>query len=206
LVFNTRFRSARKSGANNGHEEPDISFSQAFTDEVSLVLQQSLSAVECFKEPNDGVLISLGSLRKTTLVYAICTSSPKFNSTRNKPPIQGRRTVDPIIDPLVHLVDLLAKLRRIKVKLRFIFRDERIELGVKEADNLGRLVIDDRVLFLIPDHRDRESARIVRVCAEVEVLDMLGLVKRVDVGSRERVRRREWPAVRAQSRRDDGDR
>jgi hypothetical protein len=169
----------------NRHEESDISFSQAITDEVSLVLQQSLGAVECFKEVYDGGLICLGSLRKTTLVYAI---------------------VDLIIDPLVYPINLLAMLRRIKVKLRFIFRDDRIELRVKHADNLGRLVIDNRMLFLIPDYRDRESARIVRVCAEVEVLDMLGLVKRVDISSRERVHRRERPSVRAHSRRDDSER
>lgn len=124
----------------------------------------------------------------------------------NKPLIQGRRTVDPIIDPLVHLIDPLAKLRRIKVKLRFIFRDDLIELRIEHTDNLGRFVIDDRMLFLVPDYRDRESARIVRVCAEVEVLDMLGLVKRVDISSRVRVRRRERPSVRAQSRRDDSQR
>lgn len=97
-------------------------------------------------------------------------------------------------------------LRKIKVKLRFIFRNDRVELRVKHADNLGRLVIDDRVLFLIPYHRDRESARIVGVCAEVEVLDVLGLVKRVGISPRVRVRRRERPSVRAQSRRDDSER
>lgn len=131
---------------------------------------------------------------------------PNSIQCRIKPLIQGRLTVDLIIDPLVHLINLLAKMRRIKIKLRVRCLDDRIELRVKHPDNLGRLVIDDRMLFLIPEYRDRESARIVRVCAEVEVLDMLGLVKRVDISSGVRVRRRERPSVRAQSRRDDSDR
>jgi hypothetical protein len=66
----------------------------------------------------------------------------------------------------------------------------------------GPLVVHGRVLLLVPEHRHRESAGVNRVCTEVEVLDMLGLVERVIVGSWEGVYEREGPAVRAHSGRD----
>ena len=86
-----------------------------------------------------------------------------------------------------------------------VVRNERVELGVEHADDLRRLVVHDRVALLVPEHGHREAAGVGRVRAQVEVLHVLGVVKRVRVRARERIRRGERPAVRAHAGRDDGE-
>lgn len=181
-------RTARGRGANNGHEEPDVSLSQTVADKVCFALQQSINTVKCFKERYDGVAICLGGRREASPVYAICSPVPKITQIQFQ--TRGlrrrrRRTVDPIIDPLVHAINLPAQLRRIQVELLrpALLRDERIELRVEDAYDLRRLVVHDRVLLLVPEHRHREAAGVVRVRAEVEVLHVLGPVERVGVRS-----------------------
>ena len=118
----------------------------------------------------------------------------------------GGRTVDRIIHPLVHPIDLRAQLRRIQVELRLgRLGHERAELRVEHADDLRRLVVHDRVLLLVPQHGHREAPRVARVCAQVKVLHVLRVVQRVLVRAGEGVCGREGPAVRAHLRRDDGE-
>ena len=116
-----------------------------------------------------------------------------------------RRTVDLIINPLVHLVNVPAKLGGIQIELRPFLRENRVKLRVEYADDFRGLVVDDRVLLLVPQQGHGEAAGIVGVRAEVEVFHVLGLVERVDVGAGERVHGGERPAVRAHAGRDDGE-
>ena len=153
-------------------------------------------------------MIRLLALRKTGLVNAICNSESRTNQSKSMTPklIKKKgRTVDPVIDPLVHPVDVRAQRRGIEIELGLLGRDERVELGVEHADDLRRLVVHDRVPLLVPEHRHREAAGIGRVRAQVEVLHVSRVVERVRVRARELVRRGERPAVRAHAGRDDGD-
>ena len=55
---------------------------------------------------------------------------------RNLKKQKKKRTVDPIIDPLVYPVDLRAQRRGIEIELGLIVQDERVELRVEHADDL----------------------------------------------------------------------
>jgi len=148
------------------------------------------------------------ALRKTSLVNAICNDDvdkPVNQRVGREKLEKKKRTVDPIIDPLVHPVDLCAQRRGIEVELGLIVRDERVELRVEHADDLRRLVVHDRVALLVPEHGHREAARVGRLRAQIEVLHVSRVVQRVRVRVRELVRRGERPAFRAHAGRDDGE-
>jgi hypothetical protein len=78
--------------------------------------------------------------------------------------------VDGVVDPSVQLVDLRAESLRVEVQvLLFPVREERVEAGVEEPDDLRGLVGDDRLRLGVVDDGDGEPGVVVRVDLEVDV-------------------------------------
>lgn len=116
------------------------------------------------------------------------------------------RTVHGVVHPLVDRVNLLAVLLGVDIDGRFLGGKQVVEGGVEDANDFRAFVVDDRLRFLVPENRDSESGRqgrvsgcLVRIAGrdlpaaevgvrfEVEILDVLGIVQRVDVCPGERI-------------------
>ena len=119
--------------------------------------------------------------------------------------LKMRRTIDSVVDPLVHSVDFLAQLLGIEIEPRLVLWKDTVEVRVEHAYDLRRLVIHDSVLFLVPEHRDGEAAGEIGVGAEVEVLDVLSLIVGINICIRELVGRSKRPAFGAHTRRDNAE-
>lgn len=92
-------------------------------------LQNLLQSIQTLKQRDNITLVRLLRRRKPTLVHPI---------------------VDRVVDPLVLLLDLGLEVRREEVDFGELVGEERVELGVEEAEDLGGFVVDDRVGLLVP--------------------------------------------------------
>ncbi len=117
------------------------------------------------------------------------------------PPVwRARRTVDGVVHPLVDTVDLRAKRLRVEVDRSLVRGQLVVERSVEHADDLRALVVHDRRRLLVPQYGHGEPPLVLRVHAQVQVLDVLRAEEGVRVGAGERVHVREGPAVRAHAR------
>ena len=84
--------------------------------------------------------------------------------------------VDRVVNPLVHLVNLLTQVFGTEAaaglgRLAQVLGQQVVEFGVEHADDLAALVVDDRLGLLIPERRDREAADVVWVGFAVQVAE-----------------------------------
>ena len=89
------------------------------------------------------------------------------------------------VDPLAERVDLVAQRLGVEVEIRVA--GEVVERRAEHADDLGRLVVDDRAGLLVPQHRDADAVVVVRVGGAVGLGEEVEAVDVVDVApARER--------------------
>jgi len=68
------------------------------------------------------------------------------------------RTVDRFEYPRINFVNLSAQRFGIYVQaLSFAFRQKVVERGIEYTNNLGTLVVHDRLVLFVPQNRDGES-------------------------------------------------
>lgn len=63
------------------------------------------------------------------------------------------------VDPLVECVDLLPELGRVEIDLLLCASEQRVETRVEEANDLRRLVADNRLELRIIDDRNSVAVR-----------------------------------------------
>lgn len=73
--------------------------------------------------------------------------------------MSGIRTVDGIVHPFVHLVNLCAEPLGININCSLVLGQLVVKHSVKHPDNLGTLVVHDRLCLLVPEHRHSEPDR-----------------------------------------------
>ena len=73
-----------------------------------------------------------------------------------------RPTIDGAVNPVVGAVDFLTKLRGININIGLVRGDEIVELGIEDSDDLGTLIVHDRLILLVPKDRDGEPVRRLR--------------------------------------------
>jgi hypothetical protein len=76
---------------------------------------------------------------------------------------------------------------RVQLDRALLLRQELVERAIEHPDDLRALVVHDRARLAVPEDGDREPAGVVRLRAEVQVLDVLGTDLRVGVRAREGV-------------------
>lgn len=151
--------------ANNGGVETDIGLSEAASyEEVTAVGENTLYAVKRVDKDLGGLVVGILRGSETTLVDAI---------------------VDAIVDPLVESVNLATELLGVQVEFLLLALEERVERLSKVADNLRRLVRDNRLGLLVPEHGDSEAGIIVWVGTLVQVRDVVVEVELVGSRTRE---------------------
>ncbi len=117
--------------------EANVSFCNVLAKEVGLVGRRGevgFEAVKGFEEGVDSGVVGLLGSCEAALVDTI---------------------VDGVVDPLVHLVDLLKQVIGEEAAARLVgfaevWLEERVEGGVEHADDFGGFVVYDREKLLIP--------------------------------------------------------
>ncbi|MNV97863.1 hypothetical protein D3C71_1930380 [compost metagenome] len=61
----------------------------------------------------------------------------------------------------------------------------RVKRRIEHANDLGGFIADDSLVFLIPQNRDGDASGVVRVCAQIELVEEIVVVKVVAGGRRE---------------------
>jgi len=125
--------------ADDSDPKPDVSFCELITDEEFLALERLFDLVQGLEHFINCSLICFGAARKTGLVNAV---------------------IDSIVNPIVNGVDFLTKFLGINVDFGLINGDKIVELRIEDSDDLGALVIHDFLIFLVPEHRNREPSGI----------------------------------------------
>jgi len=88
--------------------------------------------------------------------------------------------VDVVVSPLVSLLDLRLQILRKQNHVLVLVVQQVVELSVKHANDLTRLVADNGVLLGVVEGRDRESALVVLVHVKVDITQMSkALVNRI---------------------------
>lgn len=133
-------------GTHESSEEPDVRLGELVArNELLPAVQNFLELVEALEERYDVALVRLLSRREPALVHAV---------------------VDRVVDPVGLRIDLGASGLGVEVDGGELLGEEGVEGGVEEADDLGRLVVDDRLSLLVPDDGDGCKRRVRKVNLE----------------------------------------
>jgi hypothetical protein len=120
------------TGAHDSDEEPDVGLGQLLANEVLPAFQNFLDPIERLKHLLDGLFVHRLLRCEARTVYAVCAArQPRLSSEA-----ELARTVDVRIDPLIQRVDLRAERRRVQIQRRSVRREEGVERGVEDADDL----------------------------------------------------------------------
>ena len=82
--------------------------------------------------------------------------------------------VDVVVDPAVQLVNFIAQLNRVVVPGAGAVC---IKRGIKHADDFRRFVADNRLVFLVPQYRDSNASGVVRIGAQIKLVEEIVVVK-----------------------------
>ena len=82
--------------------------------------------------------------------------------------------VDFVVDPFVHSINFGAQVLRVEsaarlVDLAKVLGEQVVKFAIEHADDFAGLVVDNSLLFLVPQARYSIATVIVRVCFKVEL-------------------------------------
>ena len=90
--------------------------------------------------------------------------------------------VDVVVDPAVQLVNFLAQLNRVVIPGAGTVRVKR---GIEHANDFSGFIADDRLVFLVPQHRHRYASGVVRIGAQIELIQEIVMIKLITRRGRE---------------------
>ena len=138
--------------AQQRREQPPVGLGDLLADQIALLGQPRLQLVERGEQPVVGRLVGVLRLGEAGAIDAV---------------------VDVEIGLLVDAVDLGAQLLRIVVG---VVAADRIELAVEHPDDLGQLVVDDRLGLLVPQRRHRDLAGVFRIGRGIGLMQIVEAV------------------------------
>src|SRR6185437_3363426 len=160
--------------AHQGREEPPIRLGGAVADEMALPPEARLDPIERAEERRNRLLIGLLARGEAGLVDAV---------------------VDRVVNARVDRIDIAGEIARIKVRARV---GEGGEGAVEHADDIGRFVVDDGALLLVPQDRHAGAPVGVRIGALIDLIGEARAGQRVGLGK--------GPALLQHERLDEADR
>ncbi|MNP31111.1 hypothetical protein D3C76_1242180 [compost metagenome] len=104
-----------------------------------------------------------------------------------------------VVNPAVQFVDFIAQFRRIKITGPCTVR---IKRSIEHTDDLSGFITDDGLVFLVPQNRHSDASGVVRVGAQVKLIEEIVVIQFIASGGREVAV--EGPAVFQHQRIDDG--
>jgi hypothetical protein len=104
-----------------------------------------------------------------------------------------------IINPLIHLLNLVLQLLGKKIQLLILILHQIVKRMVEHADNLTTLIADNLLLLLVVQRRDGKPAFVVRTLRKVNVAEMrvvwMQRIRRSIISGDVLIRGRESPAL-----------
>jgi len=126
-------------------EQPPVRLRDGVSDQVTVLRQDLLNLVERVEDIAKGLLVGRLGGGKAGSIDAV---------------------IDVRVDQLVEAVDLGTQALRIVVSARV---GKVIECRVENANNLRRLIVDDRLALFVPENRDAHAARIARIGEQIDL-------------------------------------
>jgi len=114
---------------DDGDPKPDVGFGQDTSNEIVFSGQHLLKPIKRIEKWHDGFLVCLLRRCKSRLVHPI---------------------VDSIIYPFIDGIDFSLVRLRIDIQSSLVFWDDVIESRVEDANDVGTLIVHDRVVLLVP--------------------------------------------------------
>ncbi len=136
--------------AHERREQAPVGFGEQIADQIALKSQPPFKPLQAAKQLCDSRFVSFLTRGEACAVDAV---------------------VDRLVDPTVDLVDFPGQ--RIGIVIRQLV-GEVVEFRVEHSQDIGRLVVDDGVGFLVPQHRYRGATGKERIGLAVELVDMAG--------------------------------
>jgi hypothetical protein len=144
----------------HGDPEPNVRLRQAISNEVIFTSQHPLEFIQRLEKGDNSILIGDLACREPRLVHAIYETICAGRQ-ENDWIIKGElRTIDSIVDPLVEGVDLCAVGCRIDINGSLVSGEVLVECCVEDADNLGALVVYDRLVLFVPKDRNGKAINV----------------------------------------------
>ncbi len=166
--------------ANQRGPQANVRFRQAIARQVAMLAQDLLETLQRFKHLSDRFVIRFLAGGETGLVDTV---------------------VDVVVNPAVQLVNLITQFNRVIISGTSAVR---IKCGIEHADDFRRLIADNRLVFLVPQHRHGHATGVMRIGAQIELVQEIVVIQFVAGCRREITVKR--PAVFQHQRVDDGNR
>ena len=139
--------------ANQRGPQADVRFRQAIARQVAMLAQDLLQTLQRFKHLSNRFVIRFLAGGETCLVDTV---------------------VDVVVNPAVQLVNFLSQLSRIIISGTGAVR---VKGGIEHADDFRRLIADNRLVFLVPQHRHGNAPGVVRIGAQIELVKEIVVVE-----------------------------
>ena len=118
-----------------------------------MLAQDLLQALQRFKHLSDRFVIGFLAGGETGLIDTV---------------------VDVVVNPAVQLVNLIAQFNRVVIPGAGAVR---IKRGIEHADDFRGLIADDRLVFLVPQHRHGHASGVVRIGAQIELVEEIVVIQ-----------------------------
>src|SRR5580693_9895739 len=125
-------------------EQPPVRFGDLTADQITLPRQALFELIESDENGAGGFFVGCLAGGKAGAIDAV---------------------IDVRIDEVVDAIDFGAQFRGIVIGAHI---GERIEGGIEHADDFGGFVVDDGTALLVPQHRNRHAAGIMRIGEKID--------------------------------------
>lgn len=139
--------------ANQRGPQANVRFRQAIARQVAMLAQDLFQAFQRFKHLSDRFVIRFLAGGETGLIDTV---------------------IDVVVNPAVQFINFLAQLHRIVISGTGAVRVKR---GIEHADDFRRLIADNRLVFLVPQHRHGHAPGVVRIGAQIELVEEIVVIK-----------------------------
>ena len=147
--------------ANQRRPQADIRFRQTIARQIAVLAEDLLQTLKRFKDFSNRFVVGFLAGGKTGLVNAV---------------------INVVVNPAVQLIDFVSQLNRIVIPGA---RAMGVEGGVEHADDLRRFIADNRLVFLVPQNRYGDAPGVVRVGAQIKLVEEIVMIQFITRRSRE---------------------
>lgn len=142
---------------NDCDVEPDVRFGKLTPHKIILPCKDCFDFIQGVKDLVNSGLIGLLTGNYSSSIHTVYQRTVMLYECGRQG--GGMRTVDAWIYPLVYLIDLSLKVCGVNVQVSLVGWKQVVESRIEDANDLRALVVNDCMVFLVPQGRNTESSR-----------------------------------------------